>query len=165
MTKIQCRFLHTDIAFYFAPVMLSDVHITINCWAIFYTFWFFIFTWCIGIQFPATYNKVPDFLGAMSVVICFAAAILSLALSMLIVPRQIMPWTGLLLVYEWTFTIFFILFGSYLHVIHQWGKHVANRTSSVSSNTASYDYDSGKGIGLAEKYLVYSARISIWLEL
>ncbi|XP_073148253.1 inositol phosphorylceramide glucuronosyltransferase 1 [Henckelia pumila] len=97
-------------------------------------------------QFPkATYNKVPVFLGAMSVVICFAAAILSLALSMLIVPRQIMPWTGLLLVYEWTFTIFFILFGCYLHVIHQWGKHVANQASSYSSNTASYDYDSGKG--------------------
>ncbi|XP_073016287.1 LOW QUALITY PROTEIN: inositol phosphorylceramide glucuronosyltransferase 1-like [Primulina eburnea] len=97
-------------------------------------------------QYPkAAYNKVPVFLGAMSVVICFAAAILSLAFSMLIVPRQIMPWTGLLLVYEWTFTIFFILFGSYLLVIHQWGKHVGNQASSFSSSPASYDYDSGKG--------------------
>ncbi|KZV22581.1 inositol phosphorylceramide glucuronosyltransferase 1 [Dorcoceras hygrometricum] len=100
-------------------------------------------------QFPnASYNKVPVFLGAVSVVICFAAAILSLALSMLIVPRQIMPWTGLLLVYEWTFTIFFILFGSYLHFIHRWGRHVANQSSSYLSNSASVDDDSGKVFGL-----------------
>ncbi|KAL3834048.1 hypothetical protein ACJIZ3_008784 [Penstemon smallii] len=98
-------------------------------------------------QFPnAAQSKVPVFLGAISVVICFLAAIISLALSFSIVPRQVMPWTGFLLVYEWTFTIFFLLFGSYLHVIHQWGKHVAkNQAASFSSHPDSLDYDSGKG--------------------
>ncbi|KAI3458736.1 hypothetical protein Pfo_015399 [Paulownia fortunei] len=97
-------------------------------------------------QLPnAAHSKVPAFLGAMSVVVCFMAAIVSLALSFSIVPRQVMPWTGLLLVYEWTFTIFFLLFGSYLHAIHQWGKHVAHQSASFSSRPESLDYDSGKG--------------------
>ncbi|PIN10402.1 Glucuronosyltransferase [Handroanthus impetiginosus] len=96
-------------------------------------------------QLPnAAQSKVPYFLGAISVVVCFVAALVSLALSFSIVPRQVMPWTGLLLVYEWTFTIFFILFGSYLHIIHLWGKRVAD-TSSFSSRPESLDYDSGKG--------------------
>ncbi|KAL0321952.1 UNVERIFIED_CONTAM: Inositol phosphorylceramide glucuronosyltransferase 1 [Sesamum calycinum] len=94
---------------------------------------------------PNAANKVPVFLGAMSVVVCIMAALFSLALSFSIVPRQVMPWTGLLLVYEWTFTLFFILFGSYLHVVHHWGKYVANQTASFSSNPESLDNDSRKG--------------------
>ncbi|KAK6136085.1 hypothetical protein DH2020_030190 [Rehmannia glutinosa] len=93
----------------------------------------------------AAQSKVPAFLGAMSVVVFFMAAIVSLALSFAIVPRQVMPWTGLLLVYEWTFTIFFLLSGSYLHVIRQWGKHVAHQSASYSSSPESLDYESGKG--------------------
>uniref|UniRef100_A0A5B7B0J2 Putative inositol phosphorylceramide glucuronosyltransferase 1 n=1 Tax=Davidia involucrata TaxID=16924 RepID=A0A5B7B0J2_DAVIN len=61
-----------------------------------------------------------------------------------IVPRQVMPWTGLLLIYEWTFTIFFLLFGSYLHFIYQWGKMTANQAGSFSRPEA-FDYDSGRG--------------------
>ncbi|KAK4480455.1 hypothetical protein RD792_013528 [Penstemon davidsonii] len=86
-------------------------------------------------------SKLPVYLGALSVVVCFVAAIISIVLSLSIVPQQIMPWTGFLLVYEWTFTIFFVLFGSYLHLIHRWGKYVANQAISFSS----LDYDSGKG--------------------
>ncbi|KAL0303702.1 UNVERIFIED_CONTAM: Inositol phosphorylceramide glucuronosyltransferase 1 [Sesamum radiatum] len=96
-------------------------------------------------QLPNAANKVPVFLGAMSVVVCIMAALFSLALSFSIVPRQVMPWTGLLLVYEWTFTLFFLLFGSYLHVVHHWGKHVANQTASFSSRPESLDNDSRKG--------------------
>ncbi|KAL3838124.1 hypothetical protein ACJIZ3_022715 [Penstemon smallii] len=89
----------------------------------------------------AAQSKVPVYLGALSVVVCFVAAIISIVLSFSSVPRQIMPWTGFLLVYEWTFTIFLVLFGSYLHLIHRWGKYVANQATSFSS----LDYDSGKG--------------------
>ncbi|GFP93065.1 inositol phosphorylceramide glucuronosyltransferase 1 [Phtheirospermum japonicum] len=97
----------------------------------------------------AAQSKVPAFVGAMSPIVCFIAAIVSLALAFSIVPRQVMPWTGLLLVYEWTFTIFFLLFGIYLHVIRQWGNHVAHHQSaSFSSSTEPLDYDSGKGMVL-----------------
>ncbi|GER26821.1 glycogenin-1 [Striga asiatica] len=94
----------------------------------------------------AAQSKVPAFVGAISPFVCFMAALISLALSFSLVPRQVMPWTGLLLVYEWTFSIFFLLFGSYLHVIRQWGKRVAyHQSASFSSNTETLDYDSGKG--------------------
>ena len=72
------------------------------------------------------------------------AAVVSLGLALLIIPRQVMPWTGLLLMYEWTFTIFFILFGGYLHLIYQWGKIVASKAASSLSQPGSSDYDSGK---------------------
>ena len=105
-------------------------------------------------QIPnAALGKIPTFLGAISVVVCFMAALVSLALSFSIVPSQVMPWTGLLLVYEWTFTIFFLLFGSYLYIIRQWGKHVA-RQSSFLSHPESSDYDSGKGIFYFRKIII-----------
>ena len=54
-----------------------------------------------------------------------------------------MPLTGLLLLYEWTFFIFTLLYGWYLDAIFTWGK-----TSQGSSITASgpLQYDSVKGI-------------------
>ncbi|PNY06186.1 glycogenin-1, partial [Trifolium pratense] len=87
--------------------------------------------------------KVPTYLGGISVCVCLTAAVVSLGLGLLIVPRQVMPWTGLLLMYEWTFTVFIILFGGYLHLIYRWGKYVASRAAS-SSLPESLDYDSGK---------------------
>ncbi|KAL2227558.1 UNVERIFIED_CONTAM: Inositol phosphorylceramide glucuronosyltransferase 1 [Sesamum indicum] len=114
---------------------------------------------------PNAANKVPVFLGAMSVVVCIMAALFSLALSFSIVPRQVMPWTGLLLVYEWTFTVFFLLFGSYLHVVHHWGKYVANQTASFSTNPESLDNDSRKGMVVVANYLVLHACVSKWLDL
>ncbi|KAJ1409367.1 Nucleotide-diphospho-sugar transferase [Sesbania bispinosa] len=59
--------------------------------------------------------------------------------------RQVTPWTGLLLMYEWTFTIFFILFGGYLNLIYHWGKIMASRAPSSLSHPGSSDDDSGKG--------------------
>ncbi|CAA3007904.1 inositol phosphorylceramide glucuronosyltransferase 1-like [Olea europaea subsp. europaea] len=97
-------------------------------------------------QFPnLAYSKVPIFLGAMSVVVCFMGAMLSLVVSVSIVPRQVMPWTGFLLVYEWTLTIFFLLVGSYLHIVYRWGKLIGNQSASLSLHSESVAYDSGKG--------------------
>ncbi|PSR92817.1 Inositol phosphorylceramide glucuronosyltransferase [Actinidia chinensis var. chinensis] len=89
-------------------------------------------------------SKVPIFLGGLSIFACFVAAVVSLVLALLIVPQQVMPWTGLLLTYEWTFTIFFLLFGNYLQLIYQWGKMKANQVGSVSSRPE-FDYDARKG--------------------
>lgn len=90
-------------------------------------------------------SKVPAFLGGMSVVICFVAAAISLGISFLIIPQQVTPWTGLLLMYEWTFTLFFLLFASYLHIMCRWGKIVANQAGALSTRPESLEYDSGKG--------------------
>ncbi|KAJ0261162.1 Inositol phosphorylceramide glucuronosyltransferase 1 [Hirschfeldia incana] len=84
-------------------------------------------------------SKVPQHLGAVSVVVCFTALLISVGVSFMIVPRQIMPWTGLILVYEWSFTIFFLLFGCFLLLAHQHGKKMAVHTESPSLD------DLGKG--------------------
>ncbi|CAH2055123.1 unnamed protein product [Thlaspi arvense] len=87
----------------------------------------------------------PQYLGAVSVVICFVAVLTSIGVSFMIVPRQIMPWTGLILIYEWTFTIFFLLYGGFLLLVYQYGKKTAAQTGSLSSQTESSLDDSGKG--------------------
>ncbi|XP_059665764.1 inositol phosphorylceramide glucuronosyltransferase 1 [Cornus florida] len=78
-------------------------------------------------------SKVPAFLPGTSVFVCFMATVVSLAIALSVVPHQVMPWTGLLLMYEWTFTIFFLLFGGYLHLIYKWGKRSTNQAGSFSS--------------------------------
>ncbi|KNA09633.1 hypothetical protein SOVF_151810 [Spinacia oleracea] len=90
-------------------------------------------------------SKVPWFLGGISISVCLLAVVISLGLALLIVPRQVLPWTGLLLMYEWTFTIFFLLFGGYLRLVYQWGKVKSSQAGSYSSDPESLDYDSGKG--------------------
>ncbi|KAJ8770192.1 hypothetical protein K2173_011527 [Erythroxylum novogranatense] len=87
--------------------------------------------------------KVPTYLGGLSIFACFTAVLVSLAFSIAIVPRQVVPWTGLLLMYEWTFTIFFLLFGGFLYFTHLWGRMVATHDASLSPE--SLDDDSGKG--------------------
>ncbi|XP_020210606.1 inositol phosphorylceramide glucuronosyltransferase 1 isoform X2 [Cajanus cajan] len=87
--------------------------------------------------------KVPAYLGSISVCICLLAAVMSLGLTLLMVPRQVAPWTGLLLMYEWTFTIFYILFGGYLNLIYHWGKIMASHTPSLS-HVGYSDDESGK---------------------
>lgn len=103
---------------------------------------------------------MPVYLGGISVVICFMAALLSLGLSLSVVPRQVKPWTGLLLMYEWTFTIFFLLFGGFLHLIYQWGKRVANQAASFSSRLESSDYDSAKGLFTAVMDLSFMFKVN-----
>ncbi|GAA0170647.1 glycosyltransferase [Lithospermum erythrorhizon] len=89
--------------------------------------------------------QIPAFLGCISVLVCFIVALVSLGISLSIIPRQVMPWTGLLLMYEWTYTLFFLLFGSYLHLIYRWGRHVGHNVGSISSSAEPADYDFGKG--------------------
>ncbi|XP_039135127.1 inositol phosphorylceramide glucuronosyltransferase 1 [Dioscorea cayenensis subsp. rotundata] len=89
--------------------------------------------------------KVPAYLGGVSVVVCFMAALLSVALASAVVPRQVMPWTGLLLMYEWTFATFFIMFGSYLRVAYIWGKATGGRAGTAFTRSDSAEYNSGKG--------------------
>ncbi|KAJ6360042.1 hypothetical protein OIU85_004813 [Salix viminalis] len=89
-------------------------------------------------------SKVPAYLGGVSIFMCFMAVLLALALGLSIVPRQVMPWTGLFLMYEWTFTIFFLLFGGFLHLIYLWGKRMATQAASLSSPPDSLAYDSRK---------------------
>ncbi|KAL6132479.1 hypothetical protein ACLB2K_064722 [Fragaria x ananassa] len=89
-------------------------------------------------------TKVPCYLGGMSIVACFMAAMVALVVGLAVVPRQVMPWTGLLLMYEWTFTIFFLLFGGYIHLVYQWGRTTAVQ-ATFSSGSESVDDDSGKG--------------------
>lgn len=89
---------------------------------------------------------MPAYLGGVSVCVSFMAAMVSLGLTLVIVPRQVTPWTGLLLMYEWAFTIFFILFGGYLNLIYHWGKITASRAVSSLSQFKPSDDDSGKGM-------------------
>ncbi|XP_076885898.1 inositol phosphorylceramide glucuronosyltransferase 1-like [Bidens hawaiensis] len=89
------------------------------------------------------HSMVPGYLGGISVLVCFVAAVVSLGFGISVVPRQVKPWTGLILMYEWIFTIFFLLFGCYLHMIYKWGKMVANQTGNRSPGAS--DYDSEKG--------------------
>ncbi|KAM3242333.1 hypothetical protein ACQJBY_054795 [Aegilops geniculata] len=72
--------------------------------------------------------KLPSYFGAIAVVVCFICALISLAFAFLVIPRQVMPWTGLLLMFEWTFVTFFLLFGSYLRFVYKWGSFSANQT-------------------------------------
>ncbi|XP_047327626.1 inositol phosphorylceramide glucuronosyltransferase 1-like isoform X2 [Impatiens glandulifera] len=92
-----------------------------------------------------SYSKVPPFLGGLSVSVCFVSVVVALGVSLMIIPRQVMPWTGLLLMYEWTFTIFILLFGCYLHLVHQWGKKTSNQLGSISPDPESVEKDSSKG--------------------
>ncbi|KAJ8452448.1 hypothetical protein Cgig2_000037 [Carnegiea gigantea] len=96
-------------------------------------------------QIHSGLSKVPWFLGGLSISVCLLAFVVSLGLALLIVPRQVVPWTGLLLMYEWTFTIFFLLFGGYLQLVCQWGKTKTNLAGFFSSDPESLDDDSTKG--------------------
>ncbi|KAF3783277.1 Inositol phosphorylceramide glucuronosyltransferase 1 [Nymphaea thermarum] len=99
-----------------------------------------------GQQFSSsTHLKVPSFLGSISIFVCFGTCILSLGLGLLIVPRQVMPWTGLLLLYEWTFTLFFVMFGSYLYIICELGKESSSSGIAFSVRSDYPDWNSVKG--------------------
>jgi hypothetical protein len=90
----------------------------------------------------AARSKVPFYLGGVSICVCFMVGLMSVGLALSLVPRQVSPWTGMVLMYEWTFTIFILLFGAYLRLIRVWGNMVANQLVSLSSES---DYDSEKG--------------------
>lgn len=80
--------------------------------------------------------KLPSYFGAIAVVVCFISALISLAFAFLVIPRQVMPWTGLLLMFEWTFVTFFLLFGSYLRFVYKWGSFSANHAGYGSLDSS-----------------------------
>lgn len=92
------------------------------------------------------HSKFPAYLGGISVFVCFVTASVSLALAFAVTPRQVMPWTGLLLMYEWTFASLFILFGMFLHLVYEWGKATTNQAGVFFAHVDSSDYNSGKGL-------------------
>ncbi|XP_062184444.1 inositol phosphorylceramide glucuronosyltransferase 1-like isoform X2 [Phragmites australis] len=83
-----------------------------------------------------THLKLPSYFGAISVLVCFMSAGFSLAFAFTIIPRQVMPWTGLLLMFEWTFVAFFLLFGSYLRFVYWWGSISANHVGFSNSDSS-----------------------------
>ncbi|EES11117.1 hypothetical protein BDA96_06G164200 [Sorghum bicolor] len=80
--------------------------------------------------------KLPSYFGVIAVLVCFMSAGFSLAFAFIIIPRQVMPWTGLLLMLEWTFVAFFLLFGSYLRFVYRWGSISANHVGFSNSDAS-----------------------------
>ncbi|KAH6555007.1 hypothetical protein KP509_07G088900 [Ceratopteris richardii] len=93
--------------------------------------------------------KLPSHLGTFAIMSCFLCAGISFGAAMFLIPRQVMPSTGLFLLYEWTFFLFALLKKWYLEYMLVWGKSLG---SSISGNMMLY-YDSGKG---------HSKHLSIW---
>ncbi|KAF8704111.1 hypothetical protein HU200_031600 [Digitaria exilis] len=56
---------------------------------------------------------------------------------------EVMPWTGLLLMFEWTFVAFFLLFGSYLRFVYHWGSVNANHVGFSNSDSSENHMGSG----------------------
>lgn len=82
--------------------------------------------------------RVPKHLGMMAIVACFFALFASLGLAAFLVPRQVMPWTGLLLTYEWTFFTFLLLFGKFLDYIYSLGRNTAIKSLSIAEEISFY---------------------------
>lgn len=89
-------------------------------------------------------HKLPPYLGVLSIFVSFLAVAVSVGIGAFLVPRQVMPWTGIVLAYEWSFFLFMMIFGKYLDVVNAWGKASASGTFTGGSSD-SPEYDSGKG--------------------
>jgi hypothetical protein len=89
-------------------------------------------------------HKLPPYLGVLSIFVSFLSVAVSVGVAAFLVPRQVMPWTGIMLAYEWSFFLFMIIFGKYLDVVNAWGKASASGTYAGGSSDSS-EYDSGKG--------------------
>nr|CAB3487658.1 unnamed protein product [Digitaria exilis] len=94
--------------------------------------------------------KLPAYFGPIAVLVCFASAGFSLAFAFAIIPRQVMPWTGLLLMFEWTFVAFFLLFGSYLRFVYHWGSVNANHVGFSNSDSSENHMGSGHQRNMSE---------------
>ncbi|PWA90112.1 glycosyl transferase, family 8, nucleotide-diphospho-sugar transferase [Artemisia annua] len=95
------------------------------------------------------------FLGGVSILVCFDVGIVSLGFGLSVVPRQVKPWTSLILMYELIFTILFLMFGCYFHMIYKWGKMVANQTRNPHPGAS--DYDSEKGGLMLASFMTYAS--------
>jgi inositol phosphorylceramide glucuronosyltransferase 1 len=90
------------------------------------------------LQFTDKENgSIPPLFGHITSVAWFVSLGTSLGLAFMLIPVQVTPGTGLLLMYELAFTSFFLLFNGYLRLVQRWGGAVGNQ--------AGYDDPSGKG--------------------
>jgi len=88
--------------------------------------------------------RVPKHLGIISILVCFLTVFLSLGAAALLVPRQVMPWTGMVLTYEWVIFMFTLLFGKFLDVVYAYGRSTASSVSSSAVDTT-LQYSASKG--------------------
>ncbi|KAH9323004.1 hypothetical protein KI387_017643 [Taxus chinensis] len=96
-----------------------------------------------GLGSMSNFNRLPPYLGVLSIFICFLSVAISVGSAAFLVPRQVMPWTGLSLLYEWSFFLFMVIFSKYLDVVNAWGR--ASASSTFAGVSDSSQYDSGKG--------------------
>ncbi|KAJ7195395.1 hypothetical protein O6H91_Y511100 [Diphasiastrum complanatum] len=94
-----------------------------------------------------TFNtlQVPAYMGALSICACFFIALLSFGIAMFLIPRQVLPWTGLLLVYEWTFFLFTIIYSKFLEAMFAWGRKLAGAVP-LSTSDPSRQYSFSKAM-------------------
>ncbi|XP_042469763.1 inositol phosphorylceramide glucuronosyltransferase 1-like [Zingiber officinale] len=93
--------------------------------------------------FSGTHSKLPCYLGPISVVVCFMATAFSLGFAFILIPHQVTPWTGLLLMYEWTCMTFLVTFGGYLNFMYQWGKRTSDHSNYGRNDSSDHDSDKG----------------------
>lgn len=84
---------------------------------------------------------VPNYLGISAIAVCFFTLFGSLGLAAFLIPRQVMPWTGFLLTYEWTFFTFLVVFAKYLDYVYSWGRGTATKSLSVAEEISLYSTD------------------------
>jgi inositol phosphorylceramide glucuronosyltransferase 1 len=118
-------------------------------------------------QFPnGTHSKLSSYFGAISVIVCFLSAGVSFAFAFTIIPRQVMPWTGLLLVFEWTFVSFFLIFGSYLRFAYRWGSASSNHAGFSNSDSSENHMGTGMLIYIAssdfQNFLLLCSKKYFW---
>lgn len=84
---------------------------------------------------------VPHHLRILSIAVCFFSLSVSVGLAATLVPKQVMPWTGLLLTYEWIFFTFLLMFWKYLDYVHSWGRSTATKSLTVAEEISLYSND------------------------
>eukprot|EP00249_Psilotum_nudum_P016008 c25608_g1_i1 orf=314-2041(-) len=91
------------------------------------------------------YNlRLPPYIGSLSVLACFCATGVAVSTGFILIPRQVMPWTGMLLLYEWTFFLFAVMYRKYLDAMYSLGRRLAAAAFPDVSGS-NIQYDSTKG--------------------
>eukprot|EP00850_Spirogloea_muscicola_P003223 SM000013S26392 [mRNA] locus=s13:183972:187291:- [translate_table: standard] len=76
-------------------------------------------------SFSVVGRTAPAMVVPLAVAACFVYTLGAWATAMSLIPRQVMPWTGVLLMYEWTFLLFLLAYGRTLALFHAWGRAAA----------------------------------------
>lgn len=106
-------------------------------------------------------TRVVPYLAFWSVCACFSIALLSLGFAFVIVPYQVTPWTGMLLLYEWTFFLFLVIYGIYLEAMYVLGRRSGPGVASSASGLAS-DKSSTKGHGGRQDHALWDMETTLY---